>query len=46
MITAMPRDMMVMTMATILNDHYALHNKLIKYSDYLDAFSNLDLLID
>ena len=46
MITAMPRDMMVMTMSTILNDHYSLHQKLVKYPEYLDAFSNLDLLID
>ena len=46
MITAMPRDMMVMTMSTILNDHYSLHQKLVKYPEYLDAFSNLDLLIN
>lgn len=46
MLLLMPKDLMVMVMMTTLNEHNDLHKKLVNLDEYLDAFHNVDKLVD
>lgn len=45
-VTTLPKDLMVMVMMNILNEHRDFHNKLVAFDEYLDAFHNVDQLVD
>ena len=41
-ITVLPKDLMVMVMMKVYNEHLALHRKLVESDEYLDAFHDVD----
>jgi hypothetical protein len=46
LVTLLPKDLMVMVMMNTLNEHRDFHNKLVALDEYLDAFHNVDQLVD